>query len=747
MSISTADLDLDNLPVPDDAPPLGSCVALEREHEGRLLRLRILSPHRESGPVFDAALLRDFWNALREIEADTTAVGLVLCGRDPLTFCFGADVDGIADLTDASQAERIGRVGQEIFQKLHKLGKRGNGRLTTVAAVGGPVPGGAFEVSLACDHIVLADDPKSRIGLPEVMLGILPGWGGSQRLPRRIGVPAALGAILTGKLYPAKPAKKLGLVDRLTHPDFLMRVADGIALGKERLRPRDRGWKLWIVDRNPLALAVIKSQARKGVTKQTRGFYPAPYEALELTAGALQTDLKQGLHEEARALGELAVSPVCKAIVSIYQSGEAAKRKAKGSDGKRPERFERAAVVGAGIMGAGIASLLATKRISTRLADLSQAQLDEAQVTHERAVAKLKKRRRLQAFEADGALDRLELTRTELGFGRCDFVIEAIAEVLEVKRKVLGAYAERVRDDAVICTNTSSLSVDAIAEGLPSPERVLGMHFFNPVPKMPLVEIIRGARTDDAVLRRVVQLAVDLGKTPVVCNDAPGFIVNRLLAPYLDEAMRLYETGSAPAELDRMALDFGLPMGPFTLIDEVGIDIAAHTANSLEQAFGGRMAPSGVLRPLFEAGELGKKSGKGIFLHSKSTSKTDDSLPENPRLRRPKGAPIVSTLTKEDRLDRMVLPMVNEAARILAEGVVDNPAQLDLATVYGMGFAPFRGGVLSYADSRGLRAIVDRLHELSESNEVAHRPGGPDRFRPCEHLIELAESGRGFRDR
>jgi 3-hydroxyacyl-CoA dehydrogenase/enoyl-CoA hydratase/3-hydroxybutyryl-CoA epimerase len=746
MSTPQDALDLDQVPVPPGSPEPGACVRLEREEDGQLIRLRLDPPHRESAPVFDAPLLRDLWAALGEVERDATVRGLILCGRDPLTFCYGADVDGIAEIATAAEAERIGRAGQRIFQRLHRMGRSGGGRLVTVAAVGGPVPGGAYEVSLACDHVVLADHSKSRVGLPEVMLGILPGWGGTQRLPRRVGVPRALGAILTGKLHTARQAKKLGLVDRVTHPDFLDRVAADVAMGRARLNPPKRGVWRTLIDKNPLALAVVASQARKTVLRQTRGHYPAPLRALELTVDALRTPLEQGLDREAAALGQLAASPVSRSLVSIYRSGEAAKRLARREDGEREPRFTRAAVVGAGVMGGGIASLFALKNVSTRLADLSQRQLDDAQLLHEQAVKKLSKRRRLAPHEADQAIDRLELTREMVGFGECDFLVEAIAEVLEVKRKVLGAYAERVREDAVICTNTSSLSVDAIAEGLPHPERVLGLHFFNPVAKMPLVEVIRGSRTDEGVLRRVVQLAIDLGKTPVVCGDAPGFIVNRLLAPYLDEAMRLYETGSAPAELDRIALDFGLPMGPFTLLDEVGLDIAAHTAQSLEAAFGARMAPSQVLRPLLEAGELGKKSARGIFVHEKGKRRRSGEGPtENPRLARPKGAPVVSVLDNDERLDRMVLPMVNEAARLLAEGVVADAAQLDLATVYGMGFAPFRGGVLAFADSRGLRAVVERLRELAASDEVAHRPGGRERFEPCDALIERANSGEPYR--
>ncbi|QDU68965.1 3-hydroxyacyl-CoA dehydrogenase NAD-binding domain-containing protein [Engelhardtia mirabilis] len=739
MPSHTIAIDIDNLPCPAGAPEPGSCVRVEREEDGALVRLRLDPPHR-ANPVFDAPLLRDLARALGDVERDPAVRGLIVCGREPLVFCYGADIDSISELESVEEATRIGRAGQEIFQRLHRLSRSGGGRVTTVAAVGGPVPGGACEVSLACDYIVLADDPRSRIGLPEVMLGILPGWGGCQRLPRRLGVPKALGAILTGKLYGARQAKKLGLVDRLAHPVYLDRIAADVATGRERLRRPERGYWTWLIDRNPAALAVIKSQARKGVMEQTKGHYPAPLRALEIAADAVRSPLQEGLQREAAALGQLALSPQSRALVRIFRTGEAVKRRAAGADGEKPARFTRAAVLGAGIMGGGIASLLAEKRIPTRLKDLAQHQLDEAQSAHEQRIAKKRKRRSLEAYQADAAIDRLELTREDLGFASCDFLIEAIAERLDVKRAVLGQFAEFVGPDTVIATNTSSLSVDAIADGLPHPERVIGMHFFNPVAKMPLVEVIRGAATSDAVVRRVVQLAIDLGKTPVVCADAPGFVVNRLLAPYLDEAMRLFESGSAPAELDRLALGFGLPMGPFTLLDEVGLDIGAHTVASLEAAFGERMAPSKVLEPLVAAGHLGKKSGRGIFLYGKG----EDGDELNPALRRPASAPAVSSLSSEDRVDRMVLPMVNEAARILAEGVVESAAELDLATVYGMGFAPFRGGVLAYADARGLANVVERLRELAASPEVSKREGGRARFEPCEPLVELAALGGTF---
>ena len=752
-------LDPARFPMPEDAPPPGACVRLELEEEGRLARLVLDPPHRKQ-TVFDAPLLRDLDARLYECAANPQLVGIVLTGREPLHFCYGADVDALAELESAAQAEELALAGQAVFEHLHRLGKRGGGHLNTVAAVGGPVPGGACEASLACDTIVLVEHPTSRIGLPETKLGILPGWGGCQRLPRRVGVPAALDAILGGKLYTPRRAKRMGLVDRVTHPEYLARVSADIAMGRETVRRKERGRKAWAVDRNPLALEVIATQARKKVLALTGGHYPAPLRALELVVKAPRTPLEEGLREEAAALGALAVSPECRALVSIFRSSEDAKRAGTDEDGNKAAPFTRAAVVGGGVMGGGIAGLLATKGLPTRLADLARAQLDAAVRDHQKLIAKQRTRKRLSAAEADAALDRLEVTTTDLGFGTCDFLIEAVSEVMAVKHKVLGFYAGKIREDAVIATNTSSLSVDGIADGVPAPERVVGMHFFNPVSKMPLVEVVRGPRTDEDALRRVAQLALKLGKTPVIVSDTAGFVVNRLLGPYLDECVRLFEAGCAPGELDRLAKQFGMPMGPFTLLDQVGLDIAKHTAESLYEAFGDRMEPSQALAPLVEAGELGAKTEKGVFLHGSSRTKApwwkrlgqavglaDKPVgpPLNPRLVRPAGAPVVSNLPDEEKVDRMILPMVNEAARALEEGVTATASELDLATVFGMGFAPFRGGVLAYADALGAHEVLRRLKRCHEHADVAARGASAARFEPAPLLERMAAEKRRFR--
>jgi len=732
-------IDLEGLRVPDGAPEAGACIRVERP-EPTVARIVLDPPHRPKIAVLDVPLLLDLDRAVDEVERDRDLQGVVITGRGPLSFAAGADVDTIAEIEDPELAAKLVRNVQELFARIERLGREGGGRLRTVAAVGGPVPGGACELSLACDRIVLVEHPKTRIGLPEVLLGIFPSWGGATRLPRRIGVPAALPAILGGKLYPAKKAYKPGLVDRLTKPEYLLDVADDIAAGRKPCgRRRRSGLKYWLVDRNPLAGAIIASQARKGVLKQTRGHYPAPLAVLPIVVRSPRVSLAESLRSEVDAVRPLATSPVTKNLVRLFLQSEEAKKLAQGPEGTSVEPFTRAAVIGGGVMGAGIASILAEKGIAARLRDIDRAPLDAAQVAHRREIEKKRKRRRLEKHAANGAIDRLEVTTDATGFKRCDIVIEAVAERLDVKQAVFGEMAALVADDAILATNTSSLSVDAIAEGLPHPERVVGLHFFNPVRRMPLVEIVRGTRTSEETLARVAKLAIDLGKTPVVTRDVAGFLVNRLLGPYLDEAVRLVAAGAEPDAIDTALVAFGMPMGPIELIDEVGLDIAAHAAKSLFEAYGERMQPSTHLQPLVAAGQLGKKTGAGLYVWEPGKGSRLKKAGRNPKAA---STPSGVSFSREELVDRLVGAMINEAARCIEEEVVDGPGSLDLATVFGTGFAPFRGGVLRHADERGLDALVGVLRgiemRLKPENE---RPG---RFEPAPELARLAESGSTF---
>ena len=721
---------LESMPRPEGEPAPGACVRIERPEPGLAL-LRIDPPHRRLA-VFDRPLMRDLALALDELERAADLRALVITGRAPTAFVAGADIDAIAGLVDVELATALARFGQQLFERIARL------RCRKVAAVGGPVPGGAFELSLACDTIVLAEHSSSRIGLPETRLGILPGWGGCQRLPRRVGVPSALAAILTGKLYAPREALRMGLVDRLCAPENLLRVASDIALGRTRDPRRARGVASWLVDRNPLALAVISASARRNLRAQTKGRYPAPERALELVVRAPLTSLASGLEREARALGVLATGDTCKSLVSLFRGSEAAKKLARLDDGSEARAIERVGVIGGGVMGGAIAGLVAERVGAVRLCDLSRDALDAALAAHFARVDKARRRRIVEPHEARLAADRLETSTSISGLARADLVLEAVAEKLEVKRAVFAQVAAQARPDTILATNTSSLSVTALAAGLPHPERVVGMHFFNPVQAMPLVEIVRGAHTAPDTVARTARLALALGKTPVVVADVAGFLVNRVLGPYLDEAVRLFEQGIAAERIEQAALAFGLPMGPLELLDEVGLDIAAHAAASLHAAYGERMRSSPLAGELVAAGHKGKKSGAGFFTYAPD--------PRSGRARKgalnPAAAARVRasglTLTDDVLRDRLVLALVAEAARCLDERVVASEAELDLATVFGMGFPPFEGGALRYVRSRGAHRVIERLAALSALPDVCARAGARERFDACELLRQLA---------
>lgn len=715
--------------MPDDAPEAGACIRIERPEPG--LAVVILDPPHRSLAVLDAPLLRDLDAAVTELKTDKDLRGVVFAGREPLQFAAGADVAGISGITDKPAALEVVRFVHDIFQRITEL------KVTSVAAVGGPVPGGAFELSLACDWIVAADDPKTRIGLPETMLGIIPGWGGSHRLPRRVGIPTALDAILSGRLYAARAAKKKGFVDRLTYPDRLREIACEVAMGRMKLKRRKRGASYWLIDRNPLMRLIVDGKVTKQVEKKTRGFYPAPIVAKDLVLANYSANPKQMIEREAKAVADLVVGPVCKSLVGIFFASEAAKKYARGTKELRPRKLQRGAVIGGGVMGGAIAGSMAEKGLDMRLIDLSRDALDAALLDQVQTITKKRKRRRMKPHLADAAIDRLTVSQEMDGLARAEIVLEAVAERMDVKRTVLQNVCSQVAEDCLIATNTSSLSVTEMAEGLPHPERVVGMHFFNPVRKMPLVEIVKGEQTSEQAAVEVAALAARMGKTPVVVKDVAGFLVNRLLGPYLDEAVRLFVAGVDPERLDRLMLDFGMPMGPLRLLDEVGLDIATHAAQSLHEAYGERMIPCAGIQAMASDKRLGVKTGWGFYRHPKGKGNQPELSSDLASYQHEESA---RDLTDDAVRDRLILAMVNEAARCMAEQVTATATELDLATVFGMGFAPFRGGLLHYAEAEGWASIVARLEAIASAPDVMARPGGGAKFMPADWMRELVEN-------
>lgn len=712
-------------------PAPGSVATLA--FEGELAVLTLAAPHR-SLPVIDLPMLEDLERAVAELERREDWQGLLVLGRDARTFAAGADLDAIEAIEDEREARGLVERGQALhsrFEDLRARDKRGR----MVAAVGGACAGGAYELCLALDFIVASDAPDTRIGLPEVKLGILPAWGGATRLPRRSGVSKALDIILKGRLHSAKEALRAGMVDRLCAPEDLRRIAAGIARGERRLARRRRGAAALLVDKNPIACALVAAAARRAVLRSTGGHYQAPLDIARIVPWARLASRADSLRAEAEAAGRLAASPTTRNLLRVFRGVERAKKLGATPEGARVEPTRRLGVVGAGVMGAGIAGVAARRGVAVRLADTRRAALDAALVAHRLESEKRLRARRIERHEARATLDRLDATVDIATLRHCDAVVEAIVEDLAKKRELLALLEQHVSGDCLLATNTSSLPVGELQRGLSRPERVVGLHFFNPVERMPLVEVVRGERTDASSVARAAALALALEKTPVVVADVPGFLVNRVLGPYLDEALALL-SGGVPAELVDAALRaFGMPMGPLELLDEVGFDVAAHAARTLASAYGARMGPGDRLDAAIAAGTLGRKSGRGFHLHVAGRARL-----------RPDAATLVersgtraSLATPDAVARRLVLATVAEAFRSLEARVVATEDELDLAFVLGTGFAPFRGGPLRHARTVGLARVVDELRRAQDEPDVRARAGGRERFEPCPLLLSLAK--------
>jgi 3-hydroxyacyl-CoA dehydrogenase/enoyl-CoA hydratase/3-hydroxybutyryl-CoA epimerase len=482
---------------------------------------------------------------------------------------------------------------------------------------------------------------------------------------------------------------------------------------------------------NPIGRRLVLAKAREKVLKETRGHYPAPLEALEVVVEGYGKPVAVGLEAEARHIGNVFGGPVQRNLLWIFFQTEQIKKETGAGDA-RPRTVSRMGVLGAGVMGGGIAQLAADKGIPARMKDIDPKALAGGFAAAARVWNEAVEKRRLTPREMDAKMALVSGTLDYSGFARCDVTVEAVVEKLAVKRAVLKEWEAAVPPEAIFASNTSTLPIREIAAGAAEAGRVVGMHFFNPVHRMPLVEVIRGERTSDETVATVFDLARRLGKTPVVVRDSPGFLVNRVLAPYLSEAVRLIKEGCRIEDVDRIMTDFGMPVGPLALLDDVGLDVAVKAGETLQAAFPDRMKASGD-EALVAAGRLGRKSGKGFYDYDGGKRRGPSREAYKALGVEPAGEPPLNHETIEARL---VLPMVNEAVFCLEEGVVPSPAKLDLAMIFGTGFPPFRGGLLRHADAVGLDHVVAWLKELAD------RFGA--RFRPAETLPEMAEAGQRF---
>ena len=700
-------------------------------------------PERSLNVLTEPVMLR-FGEVLDEARAaarEARLFALVIRGKAD-SFIAGADVDAIAGIEDPGVAEQQIRVGQGIYGDLAAL------PVPTVAAVHGVCMGGGVEMSLACDFRVVSDGPKTVMSLPEVQLGILPAWGGTTRLPRLIGLQAALDLILTGKRIDARRAKRVGLAAEVLPAGGFEEAVRSFTLSVIRhgRRPGAPRRKLMtrVLDETPPGRRIVLTMARRKVMSTTGGHYPAPLRILDLLRDHLGGSVEDSLAAEARAGAELVVGPVCKNLIHVFHMREAARKGTglgpaadTGADPVTARRVQALGVLGAGVMGGGIGQLAAARGIRVYMKDIHHEAvtggLRHARSLFDKAVS----RRRMTRLEAAQAQERISGGVDYHGLSGADLVVEAIVEKMAVKKAVLRETEGHVSRGCVLATNTSSLSVAEMAEALEHPERFCGMHFFNPVDRMPLVEVIRGPRTSDEAIATVYRLSVELGKVPVVVGDGPGFLVNRILGPYLNEAGFLLEDVGSVEVIDRVAKEFGMPMGPLRLIDEVGIDVSGHAGASLHEGLGDRLAPSPILVALGATGRLGRKGDLGFYRYEKGKEKgVDPDVYGALGLPTPsgKGTPAEDSVREIRR--RLVVAMINEAARILDDGIVTAARDVDLAMIMGTGFPPFRGGLLRFADTLHPRGILDRVRELQD------RYG--DRFEPAPLLVRLAETDRSF---
>jgi 3-hydroxyacyl-CoA dehydrogenase/enoyl-CoA hydratase/3-hydroxybutyryl-CoA epimerase len=643
------------------------------------------------------------------------------------TFIAGADVSEIAGIPTQEAGYAAARTGQRIFRRIEKL------PVPTIAAVDGVCLGGGTELILACGYRLASDRAETRIGLPEIRLGIIPGFGGTTRLPRLIGLSQALPLILTGQAVNATRARRIGLVDESVHPSILMARARAMALAGVRPVRRKRALALRLIDETYPGRKLALHRARRSVLEETRGHYPAPLLAIETIRASIGLPLERAFDLEARALGKLIVTDVCRNLIRVFHLMEGAKKFPHASP---PRRAERVAVLGAGVMGGGIAQLLANAKVQVRLKDINNDAiargLQHARDLFERAA----RRGRLSRREAEQRMDAIAPTLDYSGFGNVDVVIEAVVERMDIKKAVFREVETRVRPDTVLASNTSSLSITEMQSALERPANFCGMHFFNPVHRMPLVEIIRGRDSSDEALATVFALARSLDKTPVIVNDGPGFLVNRILSPYLNEAGWLLQEGAAVDDIDEALLEFGMPMGPLRLLDEIGLDVARHAARVLHDALGDRLKPAAALAALEGAELLGRKGGRGFYVYDNDE---EQGLNKEIYARLAPAVPATRSRLDPDVIrKRTVLAMVNEAARTLEDGIARSPGDVDLAMITGTGFPPFRGGLLRYADSVGMAQLLNSLEELA-------RTVG-DRFQPATRIRELAAANRGFYD-
>ena len=687
---------------------------------------------------FNALTIDELKEATAAIAADTSLKGVIVTSGKAV-FIVGADIMEFGALFGASEdeiADHILEINLDVFNAFEDLA------VPTVAAINGIALGGGLEMGLVCDYRVMSE--SARIGLPETKLGIIPGYGGTTRLPRLIGADNAIEWIASGKEQKADEALRCGAVDAVVAPELLLDAARSLLQqcidGKLDYMAK-RSEKQEPLKLNRVEATMVFETSKAFVAGKAGPHYPAPITAIEVMEKAAGMSRDDALREEARGIAKMARTLAAKNLVGLFIGDQVLAKSAKGL-AKTARKVERAAVLGAGIMGGGIAYQSALKGTPIIMKDIAQAGIDLGLSEAGKLLSKQVDRGRMSVAEMAGVLNKIQPSLNYEDFDNVDIVVEAVVENPKVKHAVLTETEAKIRDDAVLASNTSTISITYLAEPLERPENFCGMHFFNPVHRMPLVEVIRGEKTGEEAIARTVAYALAMGKKPIVVNDCPGFLVNRILMPYFGAFMGLVRRGVDFVAIDRAMERFGWPMGPAYLSDVVGIDTGVHAGAVMADGFPDRMKYDFKTSHdvMFENERFGQKNGRGYYAYEadrkgRPKKTVDEKVAELL-------APVIEgneTLDDETIVDSMMIPMCLEAVRCLEDGIAASATDVDLALIYGIGFPPFRGGALHYIDDIGIDRFVSRADELAAT-------AGPLQalYLPTEKLREMAAGGGAF---
>jgi len=702
-----------------------------KEIEGGILQLNF-DLEGESVNKFNRLTIEDLKAAVEAISGQSGVKGLVLTSSKDV-FIVGADITEFTETFKLPEEELVAANIEvnKIFSSVEDL------PFPTVAAINGIALGGGFEICLTCDYRVMSE--KAKVGLPEVKLGIYPGWGGTVRLPRLIGADNAIEWICATKEKKAAVALKEGAVDAVVAPEKLVEAAvDLVKRASEgeidyKARRAEKTGKLLL---NPMESMMVFETAKGFIAGQTKGQYPAPIEAIKSMQKHAGMTRDKALEVEAKGFAKMAKTSIAESLIGLFLNDQLLKKKAK--EMPKTEPVKKAAVLGAGIMGGGIAYQSALKGTPIIMKDINQAGIDLGLSEANKLLSKRVEKGRMKPADAGKVLNNIIPALTYSEFGDVDVIVEAVVENPKVKKAVLAEVEGLVSEDTIITSNTSTISIDLLAKDLKRPENFLGMHFFNPVHMMPLVEIIRGKKTSDEAVAKVVAYAQAMGKTPVVVNDCPGFLVNRVLFPYFGGFAGLLRDGANFQKVDKVMEKFGWPMGPAYLLDVVGMDTAVHANEVMAEGFPDRMKADykSAMQVLFENDRYGQKNDKGFYAYEldrkgKQKKVVDESVYE--LIKDVVGE--AKDFSDEEIIERVMVPMCIETVRCLEEGIVEDPAEADMGLIFGIGFPPFRGGALRYIDSMGLDKFCEIADKYADLGKLYH---------PTEKMREMAKKGEKY---